>query len=71
MDSGANKRPIEVFREGFGGMYFRGTILVLLESSTKSHGKNSISWKILIRSIIAQIIMSWVLINMVLNVEHH
>ena len=43
MDSGANKRPIEVIREAFGGTYFRDTILVLLESGTKSHGKNSIS----------------------------
>ena len=46
-------------------------ILVLLESSTKSHGKNSISQKVLIRSFIVQIIMMLVLINMVLNVEHH
>ena len=45
-------------------------ILVLLESSTKSHGKNSISQKVLIRSFIVQIIMMLVLINMVLNAEH-
>ena len=46
-------------------------ILVLLESGTKIHEKNLISQKILIRSIIAQMIMMLVLINMVLNVEHH
>ena len=46
-------------------------ILVLLESGTKNHGKNLISWKILIRSFIVQIIMMLVLINMMLNVEHH
>ena len=45
-------------------------ILVLLESSTKSHGKKSISQKVLIRSFIVQIIMMLVLINMVLNAEH-
>ena len=43
-------------------------ILVLMESDTESHEKNLISWKILIRSIIAQVIMILVLINMVLNV---
>ena len=46
-------------------------ILVLLESGTKIHKKNLISQMILIRSIIAQMIMMLVLINMVLNVEHH
>ena len=46
-------------------------ILVLLESGTKNHGKNLINWKILIRSFIVQIIMMLVLINMMLNVEHH
>ena len=46
-------------------------VLVLMESGTKSHGKNLISWKILIISITAQVIMMWMLINMVLNVEHH
>ena len=39
MDFGANKTPVEVIREGA----FGGTILVLLESGTKNHGKNSIS----------------------------
>ena len=43
MDFGANKPAIEVIKEGaFGGTYF-GDILLLLESSTKRHGKNSIS----------------------------
>ena len=46
-------------------------VLVLMESGTKSHGKNLISWKILIIIITAQVIMVWMLINMVLNVEHH
>ena len=42
-------------------------ILVLLESGTKSRGKNLISQKILIKSIIVQIIMMSVSINMMLN----
>ena len=45
-------------------------ILVLLESGTKSHEKNLISQKILIKSIIVQIIMMLMLTDMVLDVEH-
>ena len=45
--------------------------MVLMVNGTESHGKNLISWKTLIKSIIAQIIMMLMLINMVLNVEHH
>ena len=46
-------------------------ILVLMESGTESNGKNLMSREILIRTIIAQIIMILVLINMALNVAHH
>ena len=46
-------------------------ILVLMVNSTKSHGKNLMSWEILIKSIIVQIITMLVLMNMVLSVEHH
>ena len=54
-----------MIREGaFGGAYYRNTY----SGVTESQGKNLISWKILIRSFIAQIIMMSVLINMVLNV---
>ena len=68
MDFGANKTPVEVIKKGaFGRTY----ILVLMLNGTESHGKNLMSWEILIKSIIAQIIMVLVLINMVLNVEHH
>ena len=72
MKFGANKTPIEVIKEGaFGVTYFIETfILVLMERGTESHGKNLISWKILIKSIIVQIIMMLVLINMVLNAEN-
>ena len=48
----------------------RTFILVLMGSGTENHGQNSISWKVLIKSIIAQIIMISVSINMVLNAEH-
>ena len=51
-------------------LIFNTIIQVLIKSGAKSHGKNSISWKIFIRSIIARVIMVVVLINMVLNVEH-
>ena len=63
MDFGANKTPV-------GGTYFRDIILVLMGSGTKNHGKNLISLKILIKSIVVQIITVLVLINMVLNAEH-
>ena len=68
MDFGANKTPVEVIKKGaFGRTY----ILMLMLNGTESHGKNLMSWEILIKSIIAQIIMVLVLINVVLNVEHH
>ena len=72
MDFGANKTPVEVIREGaFGGTYFRDIYSgVTGKWYKKSHGKNSISWKVLIRSFIIEIIMMSVLINMVLCVEH-
>ena len=69
MDFGANKTPVEVINEStFGGTYCRNIYLVLMVNGIKSHGKNLMSWKILIRSIIVQITMMLVLINMVLNV---
>ena len=40
-------------------------------NGTESRRKNLMSWEILIRSVISQIIMVLVVINMVLNVEHH
>ena len=46
-------------------------ILVLIVNGTESHRKNLMSWEILIRNIIAQIMMMLVLINIVLNVKHH
>ena len=43
MDLGPNKVPIEVIKEGALGETYFGDILVILESSTKNHGNNSIS----------------------------
>ena len=72
MDFGANKTPVEVIRKGpFGGTYFGDIYSGINGEWYKKSWKNLISWKLLIRGIIAQIIMIVVLINMVLNVGHH
>ena len=43
MNLSPNKTPIEIIKEvAFGGTYFRD-ILVLIENSTKIHGKNLFS----------------------------
>ena len=69
MNFGANKTPIEVLNAVHLEKLFLETfIIVLIVNGTESHGKNLMTWEILI---IAQIIMMLVLINMVLNVEHH
>ena len=38
-------------------------------NDTESHGKNLTNWEILVKSIIAQVVMIFVFINMMLNVE--
>ena len=69
MDVGANKTPVEVIKEGaFGGTYFRD---IYSGINRKWYRK---SWKEFdqlknIDSIIAQMIMMSVSINMVLNAE--
>ena len=45
--------------------------MVLMVNDIENHGKSLVCQKMLIKSIIAQIIMMLVLINMVSNVEHH
>ena len=66
MDIGANKTPVEVIKEGvFGGTSLETFILVLMVNGIESDGKNLMSSKILIRSIIVQIVMMLVLINRV------
>ena len=74
MDFGANKTTVEGIKKGtFWGTYFRdissnGNDNPSTVNGTESHEKNLMSWEILIRSIIAQIFMMLVLINMVSNV---
>ena len=71
MDSGANKTPVEIIREGaFGGTYFRDIYSRINGKWYKKSWKEFDQIKILIRSFIVQIIMMSVLINMVLNAEH-
>ena len=69
MDFSLYKKPIEVIKDDASG----GTKDIysgINGKSTESHEKNLVSWKISIRSIIAQIIMMSLSINMVLNAEH-
>ena len=71
MDFGANKIPVEELKKvRLAVLILETFILVLLESGTENHEKNLISWKILIKSIITQIIRMLVSKNMVLNVVH-
>ena len=66
-----NKTPVELIKGGaIGGTYFRDIYYSVNGNWYKSHGKNSIGWKILIRSFIVQIIMMSMSINMVLNAEN-
>ena len=71
MDFGTNKMPVEELKKvRLAVLILETFILVLLESGTENHEKNLISWKILIRSIITQIIRMLVSKNMVLNAVH-
>ena len=67
MDFSANKTPVEVIKEGtFRGTYFRD---IYSGVNDKWYRK---SWKEFNElKNIAQIIMMLILINMMLNVEHH
>ena len=72
MDFGGNKTPIEVIKEEhLEGLILEIFILMLIIDCIKSHGKNLMSQRILIRIIIAQIIKMLMLINVKLNMEHH
>ena len=72
MDFRPNITPMEVIKKGtFARTYFRNIYSGVNGKWYKKHGQNLMSWKILIKSIIAQIIMMSVLINMVSSVEHH
>ena len=67
MEFGPNKKPIKIIQEGaFGGTYFR---VIYSGINEKWYRK---SWKEFdkLKSIIVQIIMMSVSVNMVLNAEH-
>ena len=71
MDLSANKTPIEELgKVCLGALILDTFIVVLLKSDTKNNGRNLISWTILIRIFIFQIIMMLVSISTVLNAEH-
>ena len=53
---GANKTPVELKKGHLEDLILEICILMLMTNSTESHGKNELSWRILIKSIIAQII---------------
>ena len=72
MDFGANKTPVEVIKEGaFGGTYFRDIYSSINGKWYRKSWKEFDELKILIISIIAQIIIMPVLVNMVPSEEHH
>ena len=72
MDFGANKTPVEVIKEGaFWGTYFRDIIFGVNGNWYRKLWEIYDELKNLIRTIIAQVIMMLVLINMVLRLEHH
>ena len=71
MDFSPNKTPIEIIKEGaFGGTYFRDIYSNVSKKWYKKSWKEFNQLKILTRSIIIQIIMMLVLINIVLKAEH-
>ena len=72
MGLGAYKTPIKVIKKGaLGETYCRDIYSFVNSNGTEIHGKNLMRWERLVKSIIAQIITMLVLINIVLNVEHH
>ena len=71
MNFGANKKPVEVIKKGaFEGTYFTDIYSVVNEKRYKKSWKEFDQLKNLIKSIIPQIIMMLMLINMVLSVKH-
>ena len=71
MDFGANKRPVDIIREGaFGGTYFRDIYSGVNGKWYKKSWKEFDQLKKLIRSFIVQIVMMSVSVNMVLNAKY-
>ena len=72
MDFRRNITPIEMIKKGaFGGTYFRDTYSGISGKWYRKSWEEFDELKILIKSVIAQIIMVLVLINMMSSVEHH
>ena len=72
MNSGANKTSIEVIKEGaFGGTYFKVIYSGANGKWYKKSWKEFDELKNIDQKFYCSIIMILVLINMVLNVEHH
>ena len=72
MDSGAYKTSVEVIKEGaFGGTYFRVIYSGVNGKCYKKSWKEFDELKNIDQKFYCSIIMILVLINMVLNVEHH
>ena len=72
MDFGANKTPVEVIREGaFGGTYFRNIYSNVNDKWYKKSLKEFNQLKNIDQKYYFQTITMLILINMVLNVEHH
>ena len=72
MNFGANETPVEVIKEGaFRGICFRDIYSSVNRKWYNKSWKELLIEKLLIKIIIAEIIMILVLINMVLNAEHH
>ena len=69
---GTNKTPIEVIKEGtFGWTYFRDIYSGVNGKWYRKLWKEFNELEILIRSIIAEIIMTLTSVRMALDVEHH
>ena len=72
MDFNPNETPIEVIKKGaFGGTHFRDIYSGVNGKWYRKSWKEFDVLKILIESIIVQIILMSVSINIVLNGEHH
>ena len=71
MDFGANRRPVDIIREGaFGGTYFRDIYSGVNGKWYKKSWKEFDQLKKLIKSFIVQIVMMSVSVNMVLNAKY-
>ena len=72
MDFNPNISPVEVIKKGaFGGTYFRDIYSGVNDNFYKNSWKEFKELESIDKNIMVVIFMMSVLINMVLNVEHH